>query len=163
MKKIYFWSPCLSKNVGTYKSTINSAISLSKYSKGNYTVKVINVCGEWDDEKELLKKNNVDVFDLGLKYYTYLPKEGFFKSRFSYMIIIILSVLPLVRFLKKKDLDFFVVHLITSLPLILFYFLNFNSKLILRISGFPKLNFFRKKLWTILSKKFSDAHVPQQS
>ena len=55
-EKIYFWSPCLSKNVGTYKSTINSAISLSKYSKGNYSVKVINVCGEWDDEKELLKK-----------------------------------------------------------------------------------------------------------
>ena len=160
MKKIYFWSPCLSKNVGTYKSTINSAISLSKYSKGNYTVKVINVCGEWDDEKELLKKNNVDVFDLGLKYYTYLPKEGFFKSRFSYMIIIILSVLPLVRFLKKKDLDFFVVHLITSLPLILFYFLNFNSKLILRISGFPKLNFFRKKLWTILSKKIFRCTCP---
>ena len=102
MKKIYFWSPCLSKSVGTYKSTINSAISLSKYSKGNYSVKVINVCGEWDDEKELLKKNNVDVFDLGLKYYTYLPKEGFFKSRFSYMIIIILSILPLARFLKKK-------------------------------------------------------------
>ena len=160
MKKIYFWSPCLSKSVGTYKSTINSAISLSKYSKGNYSVKVINVCGEWDDEKELLKKNNVDVFDLGLKYYAYLPKEGFFKSRFSYMIIIILSILPLARFLKKKDLDYFVVHLITSLPLILFNFLNLNSKLILRISGFPKLNFLRKKLWTILSKKIFQCTCP---
>ena len=160
MKKIYFWSPCLSKNVGTYKSTINSAISLSKYSKGNYFVRVINVCGEWDEEKELLKKNNVDVFDLGLKYYDYLPKEGFFKSRFSYMIIIILSILPLVRFLKKKDLDYFVVHLITSLPLILFYFMNLNSKLILRISGFPKLNFLRKKLWTILSKKIFQCTCP---
>ena len=160
MKKIYFWSPCLSKNVGTYKSTINSAISLSKYSKGNYSVKVINVCGEWDDEKELLKKNNVDVFDLGLKYYAYLPKEGFFKSRFSYMIIIILSILPLARFLKKKDLDYLVVHLITSLPLILFNFLNLNSKLILRISGFPKLNFLRKKLCTILSKKIFQCTCP---
>ena len=160
MKKIYFWSPCLSKNVGTYKSTINSAISLSKYSKGSYSVKIINVCGEWDDEKEFLKKNNVNVFDLGLKYYSYLPKEGFFKSRFSYMIIIILSIFPLVRFLKKKDLDYFVVHLITSLPLTLFYLLNLNSKLILRISGYPKLNFLRKKLWTILSKKIFQCTCP---
>ena len=160
MKKIYFWSPCLSKNVGTYKSTINSAISLSKYSKGNYSVKVINVCGEWDDEKRFLKKNNVEVFDLGLKYYAYLPKEGFFKSRFSYMIIIILSILPLFRLFKKKDLDYFVVHLITSLPLILFYFLNLKSKLILRISGFPKLNFLRKKLWSILSKKIFQCTCP---
>ena len=79
MKKIYFWSPCLSKSVGTYKSTINSAISLSKYSKGNYSVKVINVCGEWDDEKRFLKKNNVEVFDLGLKYYAIFQKKVFQK------------------------------------------------------------------------------------
>ncbi len=160
MKSIYFWSPCLSKKVGTYKSTINSAISLTKYSKDNYFVKVINVCGEWDNEKELFKKNNIDVFDLGLKYYNYLPKKGFFKSRFSYIAIIILSILPLIRLLKKKEPDYFVVHLITSLPLILFYFLNLKSKLILRISGFPKLNFLRKKLWTILSKKIFQCTCP---
>ena len=48
---LYYWSPCLNK-VGTYKSTINSAISLSKYSKGKFNVKIINACGEWN----LLKK-----------------------------------------------------------------------------------------------------------
>ena len=51
MKRIYYWSPCLNK-VGTYKSTINSAISLAKYSK-NYKIKIINSCGEWDDEKKI--------------------------------------------------------------------------------------------------------------
>ena len=76
------------------------------------------------------------------------------------MIIIILSILPLFRLFKKKDLDYFVVHLITSLPLILFYFLNLKSKLILRISGFPKLNFLRKKLWSILSKKIFQCTCP---
>ena len=50
--------------------------------------------------------------------------------------------------------------MITSLPLILFNFLNLNSKLILRISGFPKLNFLRKKLWTILSKKIFQCTCP---
>ena len=40
MKKIYYWSPCLTK-VGTYKSTINSAISLAKYSKNNYQIKIL--------------------------------------------------------------------------------------------------------------------------
>ena len=42
--------------------------------------------------------------------------------------------------------------MITSLPLILFNFLNFRTKTILRISGSPKLNNFRKKLWTISEK-----------
>ena len=45
-KKIIYWSPCLNP-VGTIKSTINSAVSLSKYSK-DYEVTIINACGEWD-------------------------------------------------------------------------------------------------------------------
>ncbi len=55
MKNIYYWSPCLSK-VGTYRSTINSAVSLAKYSKNLYTVTLINACGEWDEKKDFLKK-----------------------------------------------------------------------------------------------------------
>ena len=45
-KKVIYWSPCLNP-VGTIKSTINSAVSLSKYSK-DYEVAIINACGEWD-------------------------------------------------------------------------------------------------------------------
>ena len=51
MKEVYYWSPCLTE-VGTYKSTINSAISLAKYSNKQYSVKIINTCGEWDSQKE---------------------------------------------------------------------------------------------------------------
>ena len=46
-KRIYYWSPCLTE-VGTVKSTLNSAISLAKYSK-NYEVILLNVFGEWNN------------------------------------------------------------------------------------------------------------------
>ena len=52
-KTIYYWSPCLNK-VGTVKSTLNSAIAVSKFSK-NYNVKVINVFGEWESYKEIFQ------------------------------------------------------------------------------------------------------------
>ena len=40
-KSIYYWSPCLS-NIATVKATINSAVSLTKYSK-EYDVKIIRL------------------------------------------------------------------------------------------------------------------------
>ena len=60
MKTILYWSPCLVK-VGTVKSTVNSAIALSKYSNDQYKVKIINTCGEWDEHSEIFKKNNIDL------------------------------------------------------------------------------------------------------
>lgn len=147
---IFFWSPCLSK-VGTYKSTINSAISLSKYSKNKLNIKVINACGEWNFLKKKFKENKVDVVDLGFNYFRFLPKEGFFQSRISYLIIIILSFIPLIRLIAKYKPDFLVVHLLTSLPIFLKFFFKIKSKLILRISGYPKMNIFRKLFWLITS------------
>ena len=38
-KKIFYWSPCLNP-VGTVISTINSAISLSKYDKNNDVINI---------------------------------------------------------------------------------------------------------------------------
>ena len=58
-KSIYYWSPCLTK-VGTVKSTLNSAISLAKYSK-SYNVKILNVFGEWSKYKDYLKKKNEKI------------------------------------------------------------------------------------------------------
>ena len=43
-KTIYYWSPCLTK-IATIKATMNSAVSLAKYSN-SYEVKIIDVCGE---------------------------------------------------------------------------------------------------------------------
>ena len=86
MKNIYYWSPCLA-NVGTVKSTINSAIALSKYNNKNYKVFLINSCGEWDNYRNLCEENNITLVDLKFKYFKYLPKNGFIQSRFSYVIL----------------------------------------------------------------------------
>ena len=159
MKKVFYWSPCLEK-VGTYKSTINSALSLGKYSSKNINVNVINVCGEWNKEKELFKKNNVELINLGIDIFKYLPKSGFIKSRISYFVIAVLSFFPLIKLLIKKKPDFLVSHLLTSIPFLIFIFFKFKTKLILRISGYPKLTFVRKNIWKLCSKKIFRVTFP---
>lgn len=149
---IYYWSPCLNK-VGTVKSTINSVLSLSKYSNSKLVPVVINACGEWDEYKDFFKFNNIKIINLSLfNYYKYLPKTGFIQSRLSYIIIFIFSFFPLIKVLRKNEVHYLIVHLITSLPLFIFYILNLDSKLILRISGYPKLNFLRSYFWKKVSK-----------
>ena len=157
-KSIYYWSPCLTK-VGTVKSTLNSAISVAKYSK-EYEVKILDVFGEWTPYKEYLSNNGVEVEKLTFNYHKFLPKNGFFKSRLSYLIIILVSIFPLIFFLKRKKPNYLIIHLITSLPLLLFNFLKLQTKLILRISGYPKLNILRKKLWKISEKKIFKITCP---
>ena len=77
MKTDFYWSPCLSK-VGTVKSTVNSALALSNYSKEKYKVKIINACGEWDDYEELFKQNDIDLIEFKFKFFSYLPTSFFF-------------------------------------------------------------------------------------
>ena len=157
-KKIFYWSPCLDR-VGTIISTINSAISLSKYDKNN-DVKIINVCGEWDQYKEMLNNNSINLIDLNFKYFKILPKKGFLSSRFSYIVIYILSFFPLYFLLKKQKPNKIVLHLITSLPLTLLNLFKFNTDFILRISGYPKLNIVRKFFWKLSSKKLKIITCP---
>ena len=157
-KKIFYWSPCLDR-VGTIISTINSAISLSKYDKNN-DVKIINVCGEWDQYKEMLNNNSINLVDLNFKYFKVLPKKGFFSSRFSYIVIYLLSFFPLYFLLKKEQPNKIVLHLITSLPLTLLNLFKFNTDFILRISGYPKLNIVRKFFWKLSSKKLKIITCP---
>ena len=157
-KKIYYWSPCLNP-VGTVKSTMNSALSLSKFDK-NSDVKVINACGEWNDYKDEFKLGSVELIDLNFNYYKFLPKTGLIKSRLSYLIIFILSFLPLLRLLKKDKPDVLIIHLITSLPMCLFYFFDIKTNLILRISGYPKLNYLRNYFWKLVSKKIYKITCP---
>ena len=159
MKTVFYWSPCLSK-VGTVKSTINSALALSKYTKGKYRIKIINTCGEWDEYSEIFKQNEIELIEFKFKFFSYLPKHGFAKSRISYFIIILFSFLPLLKILKKDKPDFFIMHLLTSLPLMLNNFFKFETKFILRISGFPKLNLMRKLIWKISSKNIFKITCP---
>ena len=161
MKKIFYWSPCLDM-IGTVKSTINSASSIARYSKKNIKIKLINSCGEWEKYKEILKRKEIEVIDFYKSYYDFLPKKGFIQSRLSNLIVFLLSFFPLLKLLKKEKPDFVIIHLITSLPLILLKFFNFNTKFILRISGYPRLNFSRKFLWRMLSKKIFKVTCPSK-
>ena len=150
-KKVFYWAPCLNK-VGTVISTKNSAIGLAYYKRDFYDVYLINVCGEWDDYLEEIKKYDIKIISLSFSYYKFLPKTGFFSSRFSYILIFLISLFPLIKCLNRYKPDFFIMHLITSLPLFIMRFLNLETKFILRISGLPKLNFLRK-FWKKSSKK----------
>ena len=76
-KTIYYWSPCLAK-IATIKATINSAISLAKYSK-MYEVKIIDVCGEWSKYKNYLLSQNIKIVNLSFNYYNILPKKRLYK------------------------------------------------------------------------------------
>jgi glycosyltransferase involved in cell wall biosynthesis len=159
-QEIYYWAPCLDK-VGTVKSTLNSAISLAKYSN-HFNVSIINVFGEWDQYDDILKHNRIRKIDIFINIYSLLPKKGYFFSRLSYLIIAFISFVPLIILLKKNKPDFLLIHLLTSIPIFLFKIFRFKTRLILRISGFPKLNFFRKYLWKCSDKIFFKITCPTE-
>lgn len=159
-KKIFYWSPFFSE-IATIKAVLNSAISISKFSKNNIKPTLINVIGEWDNYNKIILENNIDVIDLNLKKYFKKKKiSGFFFSRYYQIKIFILAFLPLIFLLRKNKPDIFILHLVTSLPLFLNYFFNFKSKIILRISGLPRLNIFRKLFWKITIKKVDIITTP---
>ncbi len=56
-----------------------------------------------------------------------------------------------------------IIHLITSLPLTLLLLFKFETKFILRISGLPKLTFFRKLLWRLSLKKVYAITCPTEA
>ncbi len=151
MNKIFYWCPFLNK-VATVKAVINSCVGIKKYSNLNEPT-ILNAVGEFNEFKNKIKSENIDIIDLRKKnIYDKLPKLGFFKSRLSYIIIFFLSYRGLKNIIINKKPDYLIVHLITSLPIFLFLIYNFETRLILRISGLPKLNFLRKLLWKIASK-----------
>ncbi len=158
-KKIFYWSPCLTQ-VGTIISTKNSAIALANYKKNDFDVCIINACGEWNNHINDFNLNGVKVINLNFNYIRFLPKEGYLSSRFSYILIFLVSIIPLFLKIKNEKPDFFIMHLITSLPLFLLSIFKFKTKFILRISGFPKLNIVRKFLWKIVSKKIYKITCP---
>ena len=151
-KKIFYWSPCLNP-VGTVTSTLNSAVSAIQYGERNFDVTLINACGEWDQYLDYFKNNHVKIINFKYKFFKHLPKHGYIQSRFSYIVIFFLCFFPLIKLIKSSKPDFFIAHLITSLPLSIMNLLKSDTKFILRISGMPKLNLIRKLFWKIVSKK----------
>ena len=141
--KLFYWSPFLS-NIATIDSVINSIKSLGKYGKNSkYKTFIIDSTGEW--QEKLDKISGIDIIKLYKKgYYKLLPKGNFLKSRLSQIIIFISNFNLLRKLLIKEKPDFLIAHLIISLPLVLFFFFKFETKLIIRISGTPKLNKLRR-------------------
>ncbi|CAN1593677.1 RfaG Glycosyltransferase [Candidatus Pelagibacterales bacterium] len=154
--KVYYWSPHTSY-VATIKAVYNSALSLTKYNKENLIVKIINANGEWDS----FINKSIILVNLGNKSLlrTY-PRVGYFLSRFSYLYIFLKCFFPLKKLLKKEKPDYLLIHLITLLPIMLLIFFKFETKFILRISGYPRLNFFRKIIWKLASKKIHLVTAP---
>ena len=161
--KVFYWSPHLS-HVATVSAVINSAVALCKYSQNKINSTIINSIGEWDEHKNELSKKKVNTIDIfSKKSFKDLPKYGFLKSRYSYWNIFFSSFFSLKNLLQKEKPDYLIIHLITSLPIILNFLFSFETKVILRISGYPKLNFLRKYLWKIFGKKLHKIVCPTEA
>lgn len=151
--KIFYWSPFISK-VATIKAVINSAYSLIKFGTNKYDVKIINAVGEWDEFSSILSKKKIKLINFhNSNLIKNKKRTGFFTSRLLYFYIIIKSIIPLFKIMSKNSDSFIIIHLITSLPLLLNLIFNFKLKIILRISGYPKMNNLRKFFWKIALKK----------
>ena len=102
MMKIFYWSPFFS-NIATIKAVLNSAKSLTKYEKNNkYDVSIINAIGEWNNYKEIylkdIKFKNLSKRD----WLKIVPKNGFLKSRLSYLFIFIVNIRKLLKLVKVQ-------------------------------------------------------------
>lgn len=157
MISIFYWGPFIDNKIATVKAIYNSASSINKYSN-KFRAKIINSIGEWnyliDD------KNSENFLNQKSNILNFLPKFGFIKSRSSYILIFIFCFFQLLKILKKHKPDIFIAHLIVSLPLVLFKIFNFRSKLIIRISGKPKLNIVRQLVWKSCSKNVYKIFCP---
>jgi glycosyltransferase involved in cell wall biosynthesis len=151
MKKIYYWSPHLADDIATIKSVKNSASAFKDYSD-SYSISILDAVGEWDAHKLFFQKKNIHLISLGKNIYNTLPRNSFIKSRLSYIKIFFSTFFSLTKILKNNNPDYLIVHLITSLPLLLFLIFKFKTKLVLRISGLPKLNFLRLFFWKLVNK-----------
>ena len=158
--KIYYWSPFFS-NIATINAVIKSAESIIKYQKKKQMeVSLIDAIGEWENYKNKINKK-INIIKLNRKnYINYIPKNSYIKSRISYIFIFFLNFFKLTKLVNQDKPDYLIIHLMTSLPIFLSFFFNKNTRIILRISGLPKLNFFRYALWKIFSKKLYKVTCP---
>ena len=162
MNKILYWSPFTSK-VATVKSVINSAEAVNKYLNDKYKAIILDAVNEWHDYAQELKKKNIEVIHLSKNsIFNSFKKDGFVRSRFAYLYIFFKSLIPLHNQLIAKKPKYLIIHLITSLPLLLFIFKNYETKLILRVSGLPKMTLIRKIIWKLSSRKIYKITCPTQ-
>ena len=149
---IHYWCPYLT-NIATISSVKRSATFLNKFKNKNKSqVEIINSYGEWS---HLLRNDNGIIIKRPLtciNLFNLLPKRKFL-SKLTLLLISFISFFPLLLKINREKPDYLIIHLLTALPLLLSPFLNKKTKIILRISGLPKLNFFRKNFWKFFSSK----------
>ena len=156
--KIYYWAPFLS-NIATISSVIKSIESIKTYSKKSIEISIIDSVGEWGKIEE--KTKNIKIIRLYNKsLIDKLPKGGVLKSRLTQLFIFCFCFFKLLNLLKKNEPDYIVAHLIVSLPLTVMSFLHNKTKLIIRISGLPRLNLLRKIYWTFFEKNIYKVSCP---
>ena len=156
---IFYWSPFISK-VATVSSVIRSAESIANYSKGKAQVSLIDAMGEWQQYKKKIH-SKINIIKLNKNnYYNYLFRGGYIKSRLSYLIIFFLNFNKLKNLINNKKPNFLIIHLVTSLPIFLTLFFKSDTKIILRISGLPKLNILRYCFWKLFSKRIYKVTCP---
>jgi len=158
-KIVCYWSPFIS-TVATVKAVINSALSIKLYSQNEYESLILDVFGEWDSSMND-KNYNLKFYSLNnIKRLFNFSSEGYIKSRIKYLMIFTLSFNSLKKFILKKKPDYLIIHLVTSLPLFLNTIYNFDTKIILRISGKPKINKIRYLFWKIALRKVHKVTFP---
>jgi len=119
-KKIFYWSPYLGR-IATIKAVINSASVLKKIKK-DYIVSIIDCYQEWDKYRNILNENSVGIIGLQKNIKFNISITGFFKSRLIYILSFFLLYRKLKRLLNSEKPDFLIVHLLTYIPIICFFF-----------------------------------------
>ncbi len=157
--EIYYWSPFIGR-VATIRSVINSMIGLKKFQNSKFKIKLINCFGEWNSFRTRLNKENIDILNLQKKIKVNIDLHGFIFSRLINFITLLVSYKKLKNLLNNNQPKFIIVHLLTFIPFLLYLTNTFKTKLILRISGKPKLGIFRYLLWKISNKNISFVFCP---
>ncbi len=158
--KVFYWSPFISE-VATTFAVINSIKSIHSFSEKKINCKVIDVFKEWLPYKKILDRNNIEMTSLNsFLNIKNLPSKGFFKSRFTYILVFFFSIYKLHKKILKEEPEYLIIHLISYIPLLLLNIFNYKTKFILRISGYPKITFWRKILWKFSNKKIYKIFCP---
>ncbi len=126
--KIYYWAPFFS-NVATINAVIRSAKSIVRYDKKSETkVTLIDAIGEWNNYGNLIKEE-INIVKLNhINFINYIPKNSYIKSRISYLFIFFLNFFKLLKLINKDKPDYLIIHLMTSLPIMLSFFLIKKQK-----------------------------------
>jgi len=155
---VFYWSPFIGR-VATIKSVINSTKSINIFSTKINAI-ILDCFGEWNLYKKEILKNNTKIIKLNSEFKININNFGFLKSRFIYIKSFLKLYWKLKELILREKPKYLIVHLLTYIPFLLFFFNNFETKLILRVSGRPRKNIFRKLLWKVVEKKINFIFCP---